>query len=540
MKKIKPILGILLSLAVMLSLCPLAFAAGVGTTYYVDSINGDDNNSGTGENAAWKTVEKASSVEYSAGDKILFKAGGYFVGTFTAKGSGTKENPITLGAYGDVDALGKPALTVEDESAVVEITDVSNWTVDGLDISAPNGKGIFIQCTAGTMSGITVENCSMHDIFKQRITAHAFYEHASIGITSAGYGKLSGITIRGTDITDCAYGIMTYGNNPEKEWSKEYYTSPEESYTQNLLFENITTNNIYYDGMLIGSVNNLTVKNCTILNTALYEDFYTAPAWCRYAKNVVFENCEIAGSTNTMDGMAVDFDLFTTDSTYQYIYSHDNVRFMANCITENETMNRNCTVRYCLSVNDNKTDSVSQPMSSDATAGMDNFKFYNNTIVDGGNYSFAYNKNSVVANNIFISSKAFGKIQTVRKYSQAGLHKFDGEFTNNCFVNYTIPPIAKNNAIAVPGFVGGDYYDVNSYRLSASSPLIGKGIQVEDDMGEHDFYGNALTDVHNIGCFDAEGIDDGATVSAWQRMGAAFSSLFYKIFGAILTFFDRF
>lgn len=540
MNKIKSILCILLSLAVMLSICPFAFAADVGTTYYVDSINGDDNNNGTNENSAWKTVEKASSVEYSAGDKILFKAGGYFVGTFNAKCSGTQDNPITIGSYGDAATLGKPALTVNDKNAVIEIKDVSYWTVDGLDISAPNGKGVFIICTKNTMNGITVKNCSMHDIFKQRITGHQFYEHAPVGIASGGSGKLSDITIRDINITNCAYGIMTYGNNPEQEWSKEYYISPEESYTQNLLFENISMNNIYYDGMLIGSVNNLTVRNCAILNTALYPDFYTAPAWCRYSKNVLFENCEIAGSTNTMDGMAVDFDLMTTDSTYQYIFSHDNVRFMANCVTENETMNRNCTVRYCLSVNDNKTASVSQPMSSDATAGMENFKFYNNTIVDGGDFSFAFNKKSVVANNIFISHKKFGEIQTVRKYSSVGLHKFDGEFTNNCFVNYSIPTIAKNNAISIPGFVGGDYYDVNSYKLSASSPLIGEGIQVEEDMGEHDFYGNALTEIHNIGCFDAAGIDDGTTITHTAKVKATLLSVFYRLYGAILSVVNRF
>lgn len=531
MKHTKTILCTVLSLIMIISLCPAAFAAGTGTTYYVDSINGSDDNSGTSESSPWKTTAKASSAEYTPGDKILFKAGGYFTGTFTANGSGTAENPITVGAYGDVASLGKPALTVEGENAVIRINDVSFWTVSGLDISAPDGMGIYITCEKALMNGIIIENCSMHDIFNQRSDTQVKHLHASIGIYTVGSGLLSDVILRNIDINNCGYGVWSDGNNIEYPWANEYYVSPEESYAQNLLYENITMNNIYYDGFAIGSVNNLTIRNCALINTSLYEDFYTAPTWMHHAKNVLIENCEIAGATNAMDGMALDFDGWTTDSTYQYIYSHDNVRFMQNCVYDDETQNRNCTVRYCLSVNDNKgLNSIPLLLGENATVGMDNFKFYNNTIVDGGELDFSHCVNSTVANNIFISNEKFGKIQT-----KSGDHKFDSVFENNCFVNYAIPPVAKQNALSIPGFVGGDYYDINSYKLSVSSPLIGKGIQVESDMGEHDFYGNELTDAHNIGCFDAQGIEDGATVSVWQKICAAFSYLFYKIYGSFIS-----
>lgn len=539
MKRNKTVLSIVLAVMLALSCCPVAIAANVGTTYYVDSVNGDDANRGTSESAAWKTTEKAASVEYSAGDKVLFKAGGYFVGTFSAKGSGTEENPITLGSYGDVEALGKPMLTVEGDNAVAELKDVSNWVINGLDVSAPDGRGIYVICTKAVMSGITVENCSMHDIFKQRSQKQVLSSHASIGINSVGQGKLCEVSVCNIDIKDCGYGIWSGGN--DNEWSKTYYVSPEKSYTENVIYENVTMSNVYYDGIAIGSMYNLIIRNCVLINTSLYEDFYTAPTWMHHAKNVLIENCEIAGSTNTMDGMAVDFDGWTTDSTYQYIYSHDNVRFIQNCVYDDETQNRNCTVRYCLSVNDGKElNRCSQMLGENATVGMDNFKFYNNTIVDAANFDFSSNINSTVANNIFISTKPFGEFQIIKNYSNIGLHKFSGSITNNCFVNYAVPTIAKKNAIAIPGFVGGDYYDVNSYRLSASSPLVGKGIQVEDDMGEHDFYGNALTDKHNIGCFDAPGIEDGKTISVMQKMQASFKTMFYKLYGAILSLINRF
>ena len=46
-------------------------------SYYVDSQNGDDNNSGTSENTPWKTLEKVSSMsaeeakEYGIIDHVI-------------------------------------------------------------------------------------------------------------------------------------------------------------------------------------------------------------------------------------------------------------------------------------------------------------------------------------------------------------------------------------------------------------------------------------------------------------------------------------
>ena len=59
---------------------------------------------------------------------------------------------------------------------------------------------------------------------------------------------------------------------------------------------------------------------------------------------------------------------------------------------------------------------------------------------------------------------------------------------------------AKNT---VPGFAGTDYSDVNSFKLSADSPLIGAGSEVGV---EKDFYGNPVQS-NNIGCYGGTGVD---------------------------------
>lgn len=88
------------------SLCKLEIKTehSVGTTYYVDSDKGNDSNVGTRPNAAWATLEKVNSTEFQPGDKILFQKGDVWTGQLSPKGSGTKENPIIIGDYGNAES----------------------------------------------------------------------------------------------------------------------------------------------------------------------------------------------------------------------------------------------------------------------------------------------------------------------------------------------------------------------------------------------------------------------------------------------------
>ena len=70
-------------------------------TYYIDDAGGSDNMSGLSPDTAWKTVQRANDVLLNPGDSILFKRGGKFIGSLIPKGSGTKESPIVISAYGE-------------------------------------------------------------------------------------------------------------------------------------------------------------------------------------------------------------------------------------------------------------------------------------------------------------------------------------------------------------------------------------------------------------------------------------------------------
>ncbi len=48
-------------------------AKATGISYYVDSVNGNDDNDGTSETTAWKSLEKVNATTFKPGDKFRFR-----------------------------------------------------------------------------------------------------------------------------------------------------------------------------------------------------------------------------------------------------------------------------------------------------------------------------------------------------------------------------------------------------------------------------------------------------------------------------------
>ncbi|MDR2973822.1 MAG: discoidin domain-containing protein, partial [Propionibacteriaceae bacterium] len=185
----------------------------VGTTYYVDNVNGNDANNGTSEATAWKTTARANQAVLSPGDALRYKNGGTFVGSLIPQGSGTADAPITIGAYGDA-SKPKPVLTPLAEGAdklsadykfypywyvstantpyygveQIRLDNVENYVIEDLELYDPNytanmphvsndsgnaydaatnparyRRGILIYNEdAGMLSGYTFDNLTIH------------------------------------------------------------------------------------------------------------------------------------------------------------------------------------------------------------------------------------------------------------------------------------------------------------------------------------------------------------------------------------------
>lgn len=69
-------------------------------TFYVDSENGRDDNTGRSENAAWRSLERVNGAELKSGDTVRFKCGGVWRGSLVPL-SGDENGPLTYTSYGE-------------------------------------------------------------------------------------------------------------------------------------------------------------------------------------------------------------------------------------------------------------------------------------------------------------------------------------------------------------------------------------------------------------------------------------------------------
>ena len=129
-------------------------------------------------------------------------------------------------------------------------------------------------------------------------------------------------------------------------------------------------------------------------------------------------------------------------------------------------------------------------------SGENNFRFYNNTIINSGEFHFFHLTNSLIANNIFVGADGAPMNCTITDEITAG-----NTYSNNCYyntLNLLCDPLAMNTD---PGFSTDEL--IEAYQLAINSPLIGKGMKIEDGL-THDFFGNEIESC-NIGCYMGKG-----------------------------------
>ncbi len=507
MKKTNKIICLLIAISIIFSCTAIsAFAAENGKNYYYfDSVNGDDNNSGTDIKSPLKTLEGLKNPDVKAGTHFLFKCGGKYEVATTLTCSGTKDNPVVISSYGEGE---KPLLYTNEKTEVFKLFDCSYITISNLHIKAENGGGIWIDTQNQTSEGITIDNVYFTDMQNYKVhsrddnTNGAAVGRAAVmvkGLPAKSRYAVNDLTIRNCEVYNCANGFMIWGswNESQTPWCEENEIDP--VYNKGLLIEGCYFHEMDAEAIIVGMCDGALVTNCRAINCCQGEgvdengeiEYFTAAMWFWGSENSTIQYCEIAGQKNVGDGMAIDFDSHTNNCTYQYIYSHDNVRFMCNC--PNHSGHHGNTVRYCLSVNDNKDRSTCAVDS----CGEHNFSFYNNTIVNCGEFHFKNLYDSYIANNIIIPAEGC----TIAYDMDSSRNNV---FENNCYYDVMTPLVDLDSMNTIVGFSGTDYSDKNSFMLSADSPLINAGTKI--DGIDKDFFGNEI-ESNNIGCYGGKGTD---------------------------------
>lgn len=441
---------LILIAALVFSLFEIAsFADFEAQVYYIDSENGDDENDGKSEGTAWETLENLKELELNPGDSILLKSGGVYEGSIAPESGGTKDAHITVSSYGEGE---KPLLKNDKYSILMPVINVSYLDISGLHFSAKDGCAIYILADGEDASFITISDCDFSDIHPEELKSTSTF-HAAINISNTeDKGRVHDILIERINVENCAYGMHTSGNDPE---IFGIYAVPETDYNYNITVKDSIFRNCQGGAVIIGCQYKSKVENCLIEDCATNKNFACAPIWFRHSDSCTVSHCEVSGSTNKQDGMTIDFDGWTTNCTYEYIYSHDNNRFIKNCLFDSHTHNSGNTVRYCLSVNDNnKRNLMNTPLVKfenilGTALRMKNFTFINNTLVNISPIHFDLLSNATIKNNIIVG-QSNKKWQTV--FTNLTSLLSTGDFDSNCFFNFSVPLNAGNSITSDPEF----------------------------------------------------------------------------------------
>ena len=527
-RKIKLVLAVLLVFALtvsqLLGMIIFVKADTSGNTYYIDSVNGSDENAGTSADTAWQSLSKVNSTEFSEGDRILFKAGCAFTGKLFPKGSGRENSPIVIDMYGEGP---KPVIIADGLSdTVVTLYNQEYWEINNLEITSNNNTAVqygvnFIAEDFGTVDHIYIKNCYVRDIagsITSKITGGIFYTVKGTAVKTNFNDILiennSLRTVNRTGITLDAY----------KSWNNKLLDEDQPGVwypSTNVVIRGNFIDDIGGDGIVVKCCVGALVEYNTAKNCNARSSEANVAIWTWNSNDCVLQFNEAYNTRYTHDGEGFDVDSFCENTLVQYNYSHDNEGgFMLVCAPGEETATgyytKDTTVRYNISQNDSNLAII-------YSGNIYNTDFYNNTIyvgkgsnskiIDSWDWGGAWAQGGIFANNLIYNlgdgeydlggTKIFGLV----------LDGIKIDIKNNLFYGnhpksepYDANKITADPMLVEPGSGGIGICSVDGYKLKANSPALKSGIAIED-CGTRDYFGNTIDQANpNIGAYGGEGV----------------------------------
>lgn len=175
-----------------------------GATAYYVSNSGDDTMDGKTPQTAWKTIARVNREVYIPGDKILFERGGTWENiTLQPQGSGSADNYITIGAYGD-EALQRPKIAANGKVAdAVYLYNQQYWEISDLDIS---------NTVDGFLMTVGDENPAGNVSKRNDADGGKLGDYRGIHIAGSDVATLQGFKIHGVRVHDVS-GIVSWIGN---------------------------------------------------------------------------------------------------------------------------------------------------------------------------------------------------------------------------------------------------------------------------------------------------------------------------------------
>ena len=269
----------------------LIFSINAGGANYFVSSSGDDSESGTSPQKAWKTIDKVNAMTFGAGDKILFEGGKTFTGSlsFDMADSGTSDKPVTIGSYG----TGWATISSGSENGLYA-KNVSGFVVKdlvfvgaGADVDAKfNGIYFYTDLDTEKPEYIRIDNVDVSG-----------YRWDGIGIRAERQGSsgFRNVRITNANIHDNGNsGIASSGPKPPGDWGhKDFYVGNCRVYdNRGIPGKRGHSGN----GIILSSVDGAVIEYCTAYNNGQFSDDPNTGGpigiWAWDARKVVIQFCE--------------------------------------------------------------------------------------------------------------------------------------------------------------------------------------------------------------------------------------------------------
>ncbi len=529
-------------------------------SYFIDSNNGSDDNSGFTENTAWKSLAKVSASSFEPGDQIKFKKGERFDGHLVLNSSGNENNPILITSYG---VGNKPIITGEvgstgggDFQEAILVENHDHITFDGLEINnerTASRSGVDDKDAYGIYiynSGTTV----MRNFIFRNMTFQKVYAPIPI-LQGEGESSFNGLEVAAVRIhstqnrivgqekridnvlmEDCYFkDLQRLGVHIKHGGGRPGIGTDETNSNSNLVFRNNEFHNT--GGTCILPIR---TYNCLIENNVFDRPGDNSDprmpnrgsaVWTWRCINTVIQNNQCLQIRGYLDSHGIHVDHENVNTFIQYNYMED----CEGGFVEILGGNVNAVYRFNVSVNDgwrnnpNWINSNHTLWINEIVPGGEHFSdqnyIYNNTIFMDQNYATSIDmdgKNTHIYNNIFyaISGANIGGKQVVVRNNGTPLNMYNNLYfglINENFKNMDTNP--KNGDPLFNNVNSGSKF---GYQLNVGSaavdagvakqgpPIPGAGTGIFEDLTPYptvDFYGNPIdlsSGTPNIGACNAK------------------------------------
>jgi hypothetical protein len=519
-----------LKTAYVAGLCLGWCTASPAADYHIDAAGGNDSKNGLSPANAWQTLSRASSQNYSAGDRILLKRGETFPGRLqiTYELSGTAANPIIVSTYGP--SANRPVIDATGQNHAVELGNSDYIEVEDLEITGATQHGIYV-ATWGSggqtaYAGPKLRNLYIHGVGGAGITM----------LTNNDYDRY----FKDILIADCVIADIGGAGMAVNKWNQ--FTAVD-VFHENLTVTNNTIMNTDGAGMQFGKIRNGLVEGNTTTATGdgtggssgIWTWFCGTPSTAFVVQRNVF-----SGARGETDACGAHIDIGCVNTIFQYNLSIDNEGGFMEILG----LASNCVYRYNVSINDgSRVNGVNGARQHGKTfwiggytgqgnprLGAYNSYIYNNTIFVKSDVVSRYKmedtaSGALFANNVIYVEGSASDISTDWPGGPGTGIIFDNNLVFENKVPTTPWNTSSNNWAADPQYLNRGGLDAEDYKAVNFSQIINRGINLYHIPGDpygvaggfevmEDILGNPIVGLPDMGAIEVE--SEFAALLAWM------------------------